>query len=141
MPIDTQTLDAIARNFVASMTSIRGRRVHRLLKREFARFDHVMPALTEGGGPALLALAQDGSAALCRADGRGATADIAGWACLPGATVTTFYDMTKDSLPVVHWTIWHAGFSVAGGALTIRRDDCPVADHQRWAGLLREWFR
>lgn len=141
MPIDTQTLDAIARTFVVSMTPIRGRRVHRLLKREFSRFDHVIAAVTEDGAPALLALAQDGRVALCRADGRGATAGIAGWARLPGATVTTFYDMTKDSLPVVHWTIWHPGFSAAGGTLTIRHGDCPVVDHHRWADLLREWLR
>jgi hypothetical protein len=31
MPIETATLDAIARTYVEPMTSIRGRRVHRLL--------------------------------------------------------------------------------------------------------------
>jgi hypothetical protein len=37
MPIDADVLAAIAGAYVASMTSIRGRRVHRLLMREFAR--------------------------------------------------------------------------------------------------------
>lgn len=72
MPIDKATLDAIARTYVAAMTSIRGRRVHRLLMREFVRFDQVLPAVGEDGTPALLALADDGRAAICRTDGHGA---------------------------------------------------------------------
>jgi hypothetical protein len=43
MPIDEQVLDATVRTYVDTMSSIRGRRVHRLLMREFSRFDHVLP--------------------------------------------------------------------------------------------------
>ena len=55
MPIEKETLEVIARTYVGTMTSIRGRRVHRLLMREFSRFDHVLPAVAEDGTPALLA--------------------------------------------------------------------------------------
>src|SRR6476660_8930962 len=101
MPIEKETLDAIARTYVDTMTSIRGRRVHRLLMREFSRFDHVLRAVAEDGTPTLLAMADDGSAAVCRTDGRGAAATVAQWARLQGATVTMSYDLTKDSLPIV----------------------------------------
>ena len=51
MPIETATLDAMVRAYVSTMTSIRGRRIHRLLMREFARFDDVLPATAEDGVP------------------------------------------------------------------------------------------
>jgi hypothetical protein len=87
--------------------------------RQFARFDHVLPAVAEDGTAVLLALSEDGRAAVCRTDGRGPAADVAEWARLPGASVTTAYDLLKDSLPVVSWTVWHPGFAHVGGALTI----------------------
>ena len=87
--------------------------------REFSRFDHVLPAVAEDGTPALLALAEDGSAAVCRTDGRGAVVAVAEWARLDGASVTTSYDLHKDSLPIVSWTIWHPGFTRGAGALTV----------------------
>jgi len=135
--MDKDTLDAIARTYVATMTSIRGRRVHRLLMREFARFDHVLAAVAENGTAALLALADDGSAAVCRTDGRGAAADVAQWARLDGATVTTAYDLLKDSLPIVSWTVWHPGFARVAGALTVSAVDLSPTDHSRIANVLR----
>jgi hypothetical protein len=136
MPIDTSTLAALARTYVAAMTSIRGRRVHRLLMREFARFDHVLAVQSEDGGAALLALAADGSAALCRSDGRGAAAEIAA-ARLDGATVMTAFDLLKDSLPVVRWVIRHPGLARVGGALTITASRLAPAEQQRVAEILR----
>ena len=135
--MDKDTLDAIARTHVATMTSIRGRRVHRLLMREFARFDHVLAAVAEDGTAALLALADDGSAAVCRTDGRGAAADVAQWARLDGATVTTAYDLLKDSLPIVSWTVWHPGFARVAGALTVSAVGLSQADHNRVANAFR----
>ena len=137
MPIETQTLAAVARSYVGTMTSIRGRRVHRLLMREFARFDHVLAAVAEDGTPALLALADDGSAAVCRTDGRGAAAAIAEWARLEGATVTTSYDLAKDSLPIASWTIWHPSFARVAGALTISAAGLSPSDQGRVTGMLR----
>jgi hypothetical protein len=127
MPIDTKSLDTIAHDYVQAMTSIRGRRVHRLLMREFARFDHVLPALAEDGSRVLLALAADGRAALCRTDGTGAAAALSHWARLPGATLATRFDLTKDSLPVVGWTVWHPAFAQCGGTLTIAAGAGPEA--------------
>jgi hypothetical protein len=137
MPIGKDTLDAIARNYVATMTSIRGRRVHRLLMRAFSRYDHVLPALAEDGTRALLALAENGSGAVCRTDGRGASVAVAEWARLDGAIVTMSYDLTKDSLPIVSWTIWHPSFTRVAGALTISVVDLPRTDHSRITDLLR----
>lgn len=137
MPIKKETLDAIARTYVDTMTSIRGRRVHRLLMREVSRFDHVLRAVAEDGTPALLALAEDGSAAVCRTDGRGAAVAVAEWARLEGATVTTSYDLTKDSLPIVSWAIWHPSFVRVAGALTISATDLPHTDHSRITSVLR----
>jgi hypothetical protein len=137
MPIDRDTLDAIARSYSATMTSIRGRRVYRLVMRELSRFDHVLPATAEDGTPALLALGADGSAAVCRTDGRGPAAPVATWSRLGGASVTTSYDLLKDSLPVVAWTVWHPGFAALGGAVTISAADVSPADRGRVATALR----
>jgi len=137
MPVESKTLDAIARRYVKTMTSIRGRRVHRLLLREFARFDHVLAATTENGDPALLALAQDGGMAICWSDGRGAAADIAESSRGTDVTVTIACDLLKDSLPIVRWTLWHPGFARVVGALTIARADVSDADYDRVSALLR----
>jgi len=137
MPIDKQTLDGIARLYVDTMTNIRGRRVHHLLMRELARFDHVLPAVTADGSSALLALADDGSAAVCRTDGRSDTVGIAQWARLQDATVTTSYSLTKDSMPVTSWTVWHPSFDRVAGALTISGNDLADSVHSRLSDLLR----
>jgi hypothetical protein len=138
MAIEKQALDTIACTYVGAMTSIRGRRVHRLLMREFSRFDHVLPAIAEDGAAALLALADDGSAAACRTDGRGAAVDVVECAHLQGATVTTAYDLTKDSLPLVSCTIWHPGWARSVGALTVSAAHVALADDRRIADLLRK---
>jgi hypothetical protein len=138
MPIKKEILDAIARTYVA-MTSIRGRRVHRLVMREFSRFDHVLAVAAEDGTPGLLALAEDGRAAVCRTDGRGPAVAVAQWARLEGVSVTMSYDLTKDSLPVVSWTLWDPSFAHVAGAPTIARSDLPYADHSRMTEVLRRF--
>lgn len=101
MPIDPETLSSLAHDYAQDMTSIRGRRVQRLLKREFAGADHVL--LLQIGGPvarAVLGLSP-GGAALCATDGRGKLAAIFKW--VHGATDARemHFDLLKDSLPVV----------------------------------------
>lgn len=119
------------------MTSIRGRRVHRLLMREFSQFDHVLPVTAEDGSSALIAVNEDGGVALCWTDGRGPAAAVAEWSRLDGATITSSYDLLKDSLPIVSWTIWHPSFAHAAGALTIAAANVPPADHARVTEILR----
>jgi hypothetical protein len=138
MPIAKQVLETTVRAYVDTMTSIRGRRVHRLLMREFARFDHVLPVTAEDGAPALLALGDDGSVSICRTDGRGPAAAVAAWGRLEGATVTVSYDLLKDSLPIVSWTIWHPSFARAAGTLTIAGADFPGTDRDRVTDALRK---
>jgi hypothetical protein len=137
MPIDKETLDSIARRYASTMTSIRGRRIRRLVMREFSRYDHVLDVVTEDGSAALLALSEGGGAAICQTDGRGVAVAIAAWERLEGATVTTSCDLTKDSLPTVGWTIWHPSFARAAGALTLSTNDLSLADRDRIAGVLR----
>jgi hypothetical protein len=137
MPIERATLAQIASAYTSAMTPIRGRRVHRLLMREFSRFAHVIPATTQDGSAALLALGEDGSAAVCRTDGRGAAAAIAEWPRLDGATLTVSYDLHKDSLPVVSWTLSHPGIASAAGTLTVAGDTLSSSDHQRIFVALR----
>jgi hypothetical protein len=110
-----ENLDPIARKYVSKMTSIRGRRVHRLLMRELSRFDDVLPVTAEDGKPALLAVPEDGGACVCQTDGRGATATILEWARLDDATITIAYDLLKDSI------FWQAPF-VAASPSPARRE-------------------
>jgi hypothetical protein len=135
------SLEKTVREYVAKMTSIRGRRVHRLLMREFSRFDHVLPVTAQDGTPALFAVAKDGSVSVCRTDGRGAAAAVAEWARLDGATITISYDLLKDSLPIESWTIWHPSFAQAAGALTISADSVPRTDHSLITDILRSTAR
>jgi hypothetical protein len=130
-------LEATVRTFVKTMTSIRGRRVTRLVMREFSRFNDVFSVAAEDGTRALLGIGEDGRVAVCATDGRGAAARVAEWARLDGATVTTAYDLLKDSLPIVSWTLWHPGFARAAGALTISGADVAPNDHARITSLLR----
>jgi len=137
MPIDKPTLDAIARAYVIGMSSIRGRRVHRLLVREWVHYDRVLRATVEGGAVVLLALGEDGGAAVCRTDGRGTAVTIEAWARLDGARVSTSFDLSKDSLPVLGWTVSHPGFARVGGALMIHAADLPPGEHKQVIDVLR----
>ncbi|GAA1028429.1 hypothetical protein [Amycolatopsis albidoflavus] len=121
--MDPERLDAVARAYTASMTSIRGRRVHRLVLRWLAGYDHVLPTVTADGAPALLALSSDGRAAFCHSDGRGPSADVVTCGPTPGVTVTSAHDLTKDSLPVLSWTVRHPGLLEVAGPLTITPGD------------------
>jgi hypothetical protein len=93
-------LSALAKDYAKDMTSIRGRRVQRLLRREFAGADHVMIVRSGSGARAVLGLSTSG-AAFCATDGTGKTASVLKW--LHGATeaLETRFDLLKDSLPVV----------------------------------------
>ena len=47
MPLDPARLDSIAHAYAEGMTSIRGRRVQRLLRRELAGFDRPATVISE----------------------------------------------------------------------------------------------
>jgi len=80
------------------MTSIRGRRVLRLLRREFAGAELTMLLPLGSGATAVLGVSSSG-AAFCATDGRGKYASVFKW--LHGSTqaVETRFDLLKDSLP------------------------------------------
>ncbi len=100
MPIDADTLSSFAAGFAKGMTSIRGRRVQRLLKREFKGVDHVLLVEVGAGANAVLGLCAS-AAAFCATDGRGKHASVITWS--PGATsaLETRFDLHKDSLPAL----------------------------------------
>ncbi|MGZ5194907.1 MAG: hypothetical protein ACXWJM_06760 [Ramlibacter sp.] len=98
MAIDPETLSSLAREYAKDMTSIRGRRVQRLLKREFGGADCVLPARLGSGAAAVLGLSATG-AALCATDGTGKQASVFKWAYADSAAVESQFDLHKDSLP------------------------------------------
>jgi hypothetical protein len=98
MAIDPDALSMLAGDYAKAMTSIRGRRVQRLLRREFAGADLVLLAQAASGAPAVVGVSALG-AAICVTDGRGREASVLKW--LHDATVVheTRFDLHKDSLP------------------------------------------
>lgn len=100
MPIDAETLAAIASEYATGMTSIRGRRVQRLLKREFAGAECVVVVRTGPGTAAVLGLSPSG-AAICATDGRGKQASVVKWTHGSAAGLETQFDLHKDSLPAL----------------------------------------
>ena len=100
MPINSDTLSSLASQYAQGMTSIRGRRVQRLLKREFAGADHVLIVQVGSAATAVLGLSATG-ATFCATDGRGKQATVVKW--LHGLTeaLETHFDLLKDSLPVL----------------------------------------
>jgi hypothetical protein len=100
MPIDSVTLSSLASDYARGMTSIRGRRVQRLLKREFAGAEYVLMVQVGSGTTAVLGLSPSG-AAFCATDGRGKQVSVLKW--LHGSTeaLDTQFDLLKDSLPVL----------------------------------------
>ena len=100
MPIEPDTLSSFASEYAKNMTSIRGRRVQRLLKREFAGADYVLLAQIDSGASAVLGLSARG-AALCATDGTGKQASVVKWSHGSTAALETHFDLHKDSLPVL----------------------------------------
>ncbi len=134
MTISRSALAARARAYAASMTSIRGRRVQRLVMRELAGFDAVVPATSGEGRPALVAVRAAGEIAVCCTDGTGRAATVVR-GDLAAATVETGYDLHKDSLPVVVWTVRHPGLPAGLAPLTIDASGLPASESQAVAGL------
>ena len=100
MPIDPDTLALLASDYAKGMTSIRGRRVQRLLKREFAGAERVLVVPVDGSVAAVLGLSASG-AALCATDGRGPHAAVLKWLHGSAQGLETRFDLLKDSLPAL----------------------------------------
>jgi hypothetical protein len=100
MPIDPETLSSFASEYAKDMTSIRGRRVQRLIKREFGGADLVLRARLGSGAAAVLGLSASG-AALCATDGTGKQATVFKWLHGAAEARQSQFDLHKDSLPVL----------------------------------------
>jgi hypothetical protein len=102
VPIDPETLSSFASRYAKDMTSIRGRRVQRLIKREFGGADCVLPARLGSGAAAaaVLGLSATG-AALCATDGTGTHATVFKWSSDGARAMELRFDLHKDSLPVL----------------------------------------
>ena len=101
MPIDAAALSSLASEYAKGMTSIRGRRVQRLLKREFGGAEHVFVVQVGPAIAAVLGLSASG-AAFCATDGRGRQASVLKWLhASPQEALETQFDLLKDSLPAL----------------------------------------
>jgi hypothetical protein len=100
MPIDPDALSSLASEYTKGMTSIRGRRVQRLLKREFAGADYVFAVQVGPAVAAVLGLSASG-AAFCATDGSGKQASVVKWLHESTQGLETHFDLLKDSLPVL----------------------------------------
>jgi hypothetical protein len=100
MPVDIDALSRLASQYARGMTSIRGRRVQRLLQREFAGADRVVIVQVGSGASAVLGLSDTG-AAICLTDGRGKHASVVKWRHGATQAFEVRFDLFKDSLPVV----------------------------------------
>ena len=94
------TLSALAGDYAKDMTSIRSRRVQRLLVREFAGAQYVLTVQFASGTKAVLGVSASG-AAFCATDGRGKQASVVKWLHGSEQGVETRFDLLKDSLPVL----------------------------------------
>lgn len=100
MPIDVNALSALAADYAKGMTSIRGRRVQRLLKREFAGAEYVLIVEVASGGGAVLGLSESG-AGFTATDGRGRQASVVKWVHGSKDAIQVQFDLLKDSLPLL----------------------------------------
>jgi len=100
MPTDANALSALAAAYAKGMTSIRGRRVQRLVKREFAGAEYVLIVDVASGGRAVLGLSERG-AGFVATDGRGRYAIVSKWLHGSKEAAEVQFDLLKDSLPVL----------------------------------------
>lgn len=100
MPIDPGVLSTLAADYARGMTSIRGRRVQRLLKREFAGAEFVLTVHLGAKGRAVLGLSASG-AAWCATDPRGKCASVVKWLHGSSEALESRFDLLKDSLPLL----------------------------------------
>ncbi len=100
MPIDATALSSLAAAYAKGMTSIRGRRVQRLLKREFAGAEYLFIVELSSGRSAILGLSETG-AAFCATDGRGKQASVVKWLHGSKEALEVRFDLLKDSLPAL----------------------------------------
>jgi hypothetical protein len=100
MPIATDSLSSFAIEYTKRMSSLRGRRVQRLIKREFGGAEFVLLAKSSAGEEAILGLSSSG-AAICITDGKGKQACVIKWAHQATVAYETRFDLHKDSLPVL----------------------------------------
>jgi len=94
----TETLAQLADEYIKPMTSIRGRRIRRLIMREFAGADKVMIVADGRGRPSVLGSSASG-AAICTSDGKGPSVCVIKWLHGADEGVEVTYDLLKDSLP------------------------------------------
>lgn len=98
MPIRPEALAQLASDYIKPMTSIRGRRIERLIKREFAGADQVTIVTDSEDRPTVFGTSRTG-AAICSRNGKGPSASVIKWRHGETEGVETRYDLLKDSLP------------------------------------------
>lgn len=117
MAIDPQRLEARVAEFVAPMTSIRGRRMTRILRRAFAEVDAVFIAELADGRAGFLGARRDGLLVFCASDGRGRCAEVLTFRADAAARLSEGYDLLKDSIPVIAAAFSHPALAESGALI------------------------
>lgn len=100
MQTDANALSSLAADYARGMTSIRGRRVQRLLKREFAGAAYVLVVEVATVGNAVLGLSESG-AGFVATDGRGRQVSVIKW--LHGSRTATEIQFDLLRTPCPSW--------------------------------------
>ena len=98
-------------------------------------------AATEMGNTALVAIKEGGAIAICQTDGTGETAPIMDFAHPSSIAITTSFDLKKDSLPIVTWSLWHPVLARATGTLTVSTAGLSTPEIGHVAELLKSVAR
>ena len=101
MPIDVVKLEKYADEYIQNMTSIRGRRIRRLIMREFGQCSEVRIIETDKEIHTFFGDLENGDAIKIKTNGRGKKAAV----CLikngNNKIEVRHYDLLKDSLPLI----------------------------------------
>jgi hypothetical protein len=101
MPIDIAKLEKYADGYVQNMTSIRGRRIRRLIIREFGQCNEVRIIETDKETNTFFGDLENGDAIKIKTNGRSKKVEV--WFIKNGSNKieVRHYDLLKDSLPLI----------------------------------------
>ena len=100
MPVDPATLSLLSSEYTNNMTRIHGRRVARLVKREFASAEYEVLANIRSHLTAVVGFSPSG-AAVCTTNGPGKQASVVKWSYESTVALETQVDLYQASLPVL----------------------------------------
>jgi hypothetical protein len=104
MPIDIAKLEKYADEYIQNMTSIRGRRIRRLIIREFGQCNEVRIIETRKKINTFFGDFENGDTIKTETDGRGKKVEVCFTRNGNNKIEVRNYDLLKDSLPLIDKT-------------------------------------